>query len=98
MNPRLKTAIPNEDYTLDLVFENGETGAYDCSDLIGFGIFSELKDINYFKQVAVAFGTVTWPHGQDICPDTLYLTATGKTDQLMVAEEGTEYGKPKSDN
>jgi len=92
MNPRLKTARPNEDYTLDLVFENGETGSYDCPDLIGFRIFSELKDINYFKQVAVAFGTVTWPNGQDICPDTLYLTATGKEKHPMVAEEQEGYG------
>jgi hypothetical protein len=97
MNPRLKTVTPHEDHTLELVFENGEKGVYDCSELIGFGVFEEFRDINYFKQVSVAFGTVTWPHGQDICPDTLYLTATGKEDQLMVAEESEEYGT-QSDN
>jgi len=66
--------------------------------LIGFGVFEEFRDINYFKQVSVAFGTVVWPHGQDICPDTLYLTATGKEDQLMVAEEREEYGSTQGNN
>jgi hypothetical protein len=93
MNPRVKTVKPCGDYTLHLVFENGEEGIYDCSHLLDFGIFRELKDINYFKQASVAYGTVVWPHEQDICPDTLYLTATGKEQQLMVAEEPEGYGK-----
>jgi len=37
------------------------------------GIFNELKDINYFKQVKVAFGAIEWPHEQDFSKDTLYL-------------------------
>lgn len=98
MNPRLKKVKARDDYNLELVFETGEKGVYDCTSLLGFGVFEELNDISYFKQVSVAFGTVVWPHGQDICPGTLYLTATGKTDQLMVAEEKEEYGKPQSDN
>ena len=93
MNPRVKTVIPCDDYTLHLVFENGEKGVYDCADLVGFGVFGEFRDINYFKQAFVSFGTVAWPHEQDICPDTLYLTATGKEQQLMVAEEPEGYGK-----
>lgn len=87
MNPRLKKVTPNDDYTLSLVFENGEAGVYDCSDLVDFGVFKEFRNIGYFKQVFISFGTAAWPNGQDICPDTLYLTATGKAEQLMVAEE-----------
>ena len=37
------------------------------------GVFTELKDIGYFKQVRIALGTVQWPHAQDISPDTLYI-------------------------
>jgi hypothetical protein len=98
MNPRLKTVKACDDYTLQLVFTNGEKGVYDCSRLLEFGIFEELKDARYFEQASVAFGTVTWPHGQDICPDTLYLTSTGKEEQLMVAEEKEEYGTTQSNN
>ena len=93
MNPRVKTVIPCDDYTLHLVFENGEEGVYDCSDLVRFGVFEEFRDINYFKQAFVTFGTVVWPHEQDICPDTLYLHSSRKNEHLMVAEEPEGYGK-----
>ena len=72
MNPRVKTVKPKKDYTLEIVFDNGEVGMYDCTPLLGFGIFKELEDMNYFRLVKAAERTVTWPHGQDICPDTLY--------------------------
>jgi hypothetical protein len=39
--------------------------------------FFLLKDPNYFKQVRLAFGTVQWPHEQDISPETLYLESIG---------------------
>ena len=73
MNPRIREAIPTDDYKLKLVFTNGERGIYDCSGLLNFGVFQELQDKNYFKQVKVLHGTVVWPHEQDICPDTAYL-------------------------
>jgi len=28
--------------------------------------------VEYFGRVAVTYGTASWPHEQDICPDTLY--------------------------
>ena len=73
MNPRIREVVPTDDYKLKLVFTNGEFGIYDCSDLLDFGVFQELKDIAYFKRATVLDGTVAWPHEQDICPDTLYL-------------------------
>ncbi len=39
---------------------------------LDFGVFKELKDIGYFLQAKIENGTVTWPHEQDVCPDTLY--------------------------
>ncbi len=73
MNPRIREVIPASDYKLKLVFTNGERGTYDCSPLLNFGFFQELKDYHYFQQVTMLDGTVTWPNKQDICPDTLYL-------------------------
>jgi hypothetical protein len=73
MNPRVKSVTANNDYSLTLSFTNGEIGIFDCRSLLGFGVFCELKDISYFKQAHVINGTVSWPHEQDICPDTLYL-------------------------
>ena len=77
------------DYKLDLEFTNGERGIYDCSPFLDFGVFKELKDLNYFKKAQVLDGTVVWPHEQDICPDTLYL------DSIRHAEHGVStYARP----
>ncbi|MCX7015739.1 MAG: DUF2442 domain-containing protein [Candidatus Sumerlaeota bacterium] len=73
MNPRVKAVQPLAEYRLRLEFTNGEVGIYDCTPLLDFGVFRELKDIRYFNRVRVFLGSVAWPHEQDICPDTLYL-------------------------
>jgi hypothetical protein len=72
MNPRVKGVVARDDYTLEIEFVNGEIGVYDCRPILGFGVFQELRDIDYFRQAQVEGGTVVWPHEQDICPDTLY--------------------------
>ena len=73
MNPRVKAVKPMDDYQVELTFTSGEIGIYDCRHLLNFGVFSELKDISYFRQVRAAYGTIVWPHAQDICPDTFYI-------------------------
>ena len=87
MNPRVKTVKPKKDYTLEISFTNGEVGIYDCNPLLDFGVFQELKNIEYFEQATVNAGTVAWPHEQDICPDTLYMDSVKikpkkKTEQI----------------
>jgi hypothetical protein len=72
MNPRVTAVAANDNYTLEITFANGEVGFYDCVPLLNFGVFQELQDLTYFKQVRAEGGTVVWPHEQDICPDTLY--------------------------
>ena len=66
----------NDDYTLDLKFDDGSSRRFDVKPYLEYGIFNELKDRNYFKKVRVAFGTVQWPNDQDIGPETLYLEST----------------------
>lgn len=72
MNPRVKAVKPRENYKLEITFTNGEVGIYDCSGLLDFGVFKELQNVAYFRQVKAVGGSVAWPHEQDICPDTLY--------------------------
>lgn len=54
-------------------FSNGEKKLFDVSPYMKKGIFKELNDYRYFKQVRVFEGTIVWPNEQDFCPDTLYL-------------------------
>jgi hypothetical protein len=63
----------NDDYSLDLKFEDGSVRRFDVKPYLEKGIFKELKDRSYFKRVKVAFGTVQWPNQQDISPETLYI-------------------------
>ena len=76
MNPRVSQVKPTADHKLVLVFNDGDHRVYDCSHLLDFGVFRELRDIGYFKRVHVLDGTVVWPNEQDICPDTLYLDSS----------------------
>lgn len=80
MNPRLKSVTPLENYKLLCEFKNGERKIFDINNLLDFGVFQELRDINYFKKVNPELGTVAWPNGQDICPDTLYLESVKLSD------------------
>ena len=76
MNPRVRDVVPRDDYKLEITFSNGEVGIFDCAHLINFGVFSEFKDVGYFRRARVEHGTVVWPNEQDICPDTLYVDST----------------------
>ena len=63
----------NEDFSLELKFNDDSVRRFDATPYLEFGVFRELKDIGYFKQVRIAYGTVQWPHEQDISPDTLFI-------------------------
>jgi hypothetical protein len=63
----------NTDFSLDLKFSDGSMKRFDVRPYLDRGIFTELKNLDYFKQARVAFGTVQWPNEQDIAPETLYI-------------------------
>ncbi len=73
MNPRVKAVKPNPDYTIILLFTNGETKSFDVRPYLDKGIFRELKDLRNFNSVKSFLGSVQWQGGQDFCPDTLYV-------------------------
>jgi Protein of unknown function (DUF2442) len=51
--------------------EGGQRGIFDMTPYLEHGVFRELQDAAYFNQVGVVLGAVTWPHEQDIAPETL---------------------------
>lgn len=67
---------------LELTFEDGLTAVVDMDRIISSYdfVFSELQNLDYFRQVRVdkETGTIDWPNGADICPDVLYSFASGK--------------------
>jgi len=76
MNPQVRHVEPMPNYRLKIMFENDEIKEFDATPFLDKGIFNELKNENYFKQVRVSFGSVEWPNEQDFSKDTLYLLST----------------------
>jgi hypothetical protein len=62
---------PLSDHRLYIEIEDGRKGIFDMRPYLEHGVFRELKDLNYFKKVDILYGAVTWPHDQDIAPETL---------------------------
>lgn len=69
-------AHANNDFSLTLKFDDGKCKRFDVKPYLGYGVFRELADIDYFKHIKIAFGTVQWRNEQDISPETLYLKGT----------------------
>src|SRR5438477_7591224 len=73
---KITAVTANDDYSLDLKFSDGSLKRFDAKPYLDYEVFRELKDLNYFKQVDVAFGTVQWA--------SIYLTPQ-RSQGMMVA-------------
>ena len=62
------------DHRLKLAFDDGATGEVDLSGWEWRGVFEPLRDPAYFQQVQLdaELGTIVWPNGADIAPETLH--------------------------
>ncbi len=67
----VKRVRPLDDYQLFVELKDGREGVFDLKPYLDHGVFKELRDKSYFAQVDVVLGAVTWPHEQDIAPETL---------------------------
>ena len=81
MNPRITHVVPNSDYTITLLFDNGEERVFDMTPYLDKGVFRELRDKHLFNSVRPFLGSIRWKNGQDLCPDTLYLESQAKQEQ-----------------
>jgi hypothetical protein len=67
------SAKANNDYSLTLKFNDGLIKRFDVKPYLDKGIFRELRNLDYFKNCRIVFGTVQWQNEQDFAPETLYL-------------------------
>jgi len=66
-------------YRLGLEFDDGVSGTVDLSYLVGKGVFALWGDRPAFERVRIgSSGELVWGDQIDLCPDALYLKATGK--------------------
>jgi hypothetical protein len=62
------------EHRLRLSFEDGAAGEIDLSAWSWDGVFAPLRDPTFFAQVELdgELGTIVWPNGADIAPETLH--------------------------
>ena len=99
-------ALP--DFRVQVVFDTGERGVFDCKHLLSDPFWHRLSDPAFFRLVRAAYGTLVWPDDIDIAPEdvwegTIKDSTTVSSDRypeievqpLFVAEEGAVYDKPR---
>jgi hypothetical protein len=76
--PRVTRVEILDGFRVRLTFKDGTVGAVDLADVVGKGpVFEPLRDRAYFRKLRVSrtLGTIVWPNGADVAPETLYARA-----------------------
>lgn len=70
--PTVVAAEYRGDHRLRLAFNDGSEKTVDFRDWLNGPVFAPLLDVAYFRRFYIEAGTVSWPNGADIAPETLY--------------------------
>src|SRR6266481_5894717 len=65
-----------DDFRIRLTFNDGTIKTVDFSEWLEGPVFEPLQDVAYFRRFFLEGGTVSWPNGADLAPETLYEAAT----------------------
>ena len=66
-------------YRIYLVFSDRAKGTVDFRRWLKGPVFEPLKDLDVFRRFFLDGGTVVWPNGADIAPETLYAALPRRT-------------------
>lgn len=65
-------------YLINLTFNDGVEETIDFAQWLEGPVFEPLKDVGYFQRFFLEGGTVAWPNGADIAPETLHELAKAR--------------------
>ena len=63
------------EYRIHLTFNDGRSATVDFTPWIVGPVFEPLKDTAYFQRFFLDGGTISWPNGADVAPETLHAQA-----------------------
>jgi len=82
----IKDVIGNDNFTLTILFDNGERRIYDMKNTLQGKVFIPLRDIKRFKEVYIddvgciawdidpnVDSNKVWTNHIDLCPDSCYI-------------------------
>jgi hypothetical protein len=70
--PAVVQAEYRGEYRIHLMFSDGLQKTIDFSQWLDGPVFEPLRDPAYFERFFIEGGTVVWPNGADVAPETLY--------------------------
>lgn len=73
-----------DDGHLRVSLADGRTGTLDLTWLLGAPAYAALNDPAYLRRARVEWGTVTWPNGEDLSPESISMRL------LPCADEGED--------
>jgi len=73
--PQVVRAMHDKGFHIHVTFNDGTTASVDFESWLSGPVFEPLKRVAYFRKFFVDGGTVAWPNGADIAPETLYEAA-----------------------
>lgn len=70
--PAVVRADYEDGFRIRVVFNDGLEGTVDFAEWLDGPVFVPLREPEYFRRFFLEGGTVSWPNGADIAPETLY--------------------------
>ena len=75
---------PLREYKIWVKYSDGVEGEVDLSNLNGNGVFEFWNDYKNFQNVHIGEnGEIAWSDKIDICPDSVYMSITGKSPEEL---------------
>ncbi|MBI5141704.1 MAG: DUF2442 domain-containing protein [Nitrospirae bacterium] len=76
MRRTITTICANDDWTLDVAFNDGAKRRFDAKPLLSLEAFKPLRNLKAFKAIRNGGYFVEWESEADLSADTLYLEST----------------------